>query len=79
MNRTIREIYKNLIQEIEEDDISRTLKKEVLDLVGDSCTYPNEQVYGEYRDRAFLIANAGEEAGFCRGFRYALRLFMDCR
>ncbi len=79
MNMMVREIYKNLIQEMEEDEISRMLKDEVIELIGDSKSYPDEQAYGEYRDKAFVIAGAGEEAGFCRGFRYALQLFMECR
>lgn len=37
----------------------------------------NEKDYAEYRDKAFLIASAGEEAGFVRGFRYAFRLCME--
>ena len=78
MTRMIREIYKELMQEIKEDDISCTLKKEILELLGDSSSYPDEEAYGEYRDKAFAIAGAGEEAGFCRGFCYAMNLFMEC-
>lgn len=78
MSKMVRDIYKELVQEMEEDEISRMLKEEVLEVMGDSSTYPDEQIYGEYRDKAFSIANAGEEAGFCRGFRYAMKLFMEC-
>lgn len=79
MDKMISGIYKSLVQEMEEDEISRALKKEVIRLLGDDETYPDVQTYGKYRDRAFAIAEAGEEAGFCRGFRYAMRLFMECR
>ena len=75
----MRDIYKNLIQEMEEDEISRSLTREVIQLIGDRHSYPDTQTYGAYKDRAFAIAQAGEEAGFCRGFRYALQLFMECR
>ena len=79
MGKMIQEIYKNLVQELEEDEISRVLKNEVMNLIGDESSYPDTQTYGEYRDKAFAIAEAGEEAGFCRGFRYAFQLFMECR
>ena len=75
----MRDIYKNLIQEMEEDEISRSLKREVIQLIGDRRLYPDTQTYRAYRDMAFAIAQVGEEAGFCRGFRYALQLFMECR
>ena len=79
MERLMRDIYKNLIQEMEEDEISRSLKREVIQLIGDRRSYPDIQTYSAYRDMAFAIAQVGEEAGFCRGFRYALQLFMECR
>lgn len=79
MENLMRDIYKNLMQEMEEDEISRGLKKEVIQLIGDRSSYPDIQTYGEYRDKAFAIAGAGEEAGFCRGFRYAMQLFMECK
>ena len=79
MSKTIREIYRNLIQEIDEDELSCTLKKEILELLGDAESYPDMQTYERCRDKAFRIAGSGEEAGFCRGFQYALQLFMECR
>ncbi len=79
MSKTIRELYKNLIQEIDEDELSGALKKEILELLGNAGTYPDMQTYERCRDNAFRIAGAGEEAGFCRGFRYAFQLLMECR
>ena len=34
--------------------------------------------YEKLRDTVFRIASAGEEAGFIRGFRYAVNLLMEC-
>lgn len=79
MDKIIQEIYKNLVRDMEEDEISRALKKEVLELLGDSGDYPDMKAYEKCRDGAFAIAGAGEEAGFYRGFRYAFQLFMECR
>ena len=79
MDNVLQEIYKNFIQEKEEDKESCVLKKEVLHLLGDSKSYPDQQIYEKYRDMAFKAAEAGEEAGFYRGFRYAMQLFMECR
>lgn len=73
------EIYKNLVQKMEEDEISRALKKEFIGLLGDDKSYPDIETYDKYRYIAFAITEAGEAAGFCRGFRYAMRLFMECR
>lgn len=80
MDKIIGDLYKNLVHEMGQDEIGRALKKEVLELIGEAGAYPDMQAYGEYRDKAFRIAEAGEEAGFCRGFRYAFKLFLEgCR
>lgn len=36
-------------------------------------------IENEKFDIAFKIAEVGEEAGFVRGFRYAVQLMMECR
>lgn len=78
MDKILQNIYKNLIQEMEEDEISLRLKEEILRLLKDSESYPDQTTYEKCRDMAFRIAGAGEEAGFYRGFRYAMQLFMEC-
>lgn len=78
MDKILEEIYKNLIQEMEEDETSLMLKKKILHLLEDSQSYLDQETYEKCRDMAFRAAGAGEEAGFYRGFRYAMQLFMEC-
>lgn len=77
MDGKIREIYKNLICDMQEDDISKVLKLEVLNLIAEGKEKMKETDAAEYCDKAFHIAGAGEEAGFVRGFRYAFELFLE--
>lgn len=79
MDKRIRKIYCELIKDMtDEDEISKWLRKEVTDLLQSEKGEMEKQEYEKYRDKAFLFASAGEEAGFVRGFRYAFGLFMEC-
>ena len=73
MNTKIREIYENQIRNMKEDEIERELKEGVIDIL------KNSMIENEKFDIAFKIAEVGEEAGFVRGFRYAVQLMMECR
>ena len=73
MNTKIREIYKDQIRNMKEDEIERELKEGVIDIL------KNSMIENEKFDIAFKIAEVGEEAGFVRGFRYAVQLMMECR
>lgn len=79
MSCKIKKIYEDLIKSIEEDEIEIALKKEVLDILQNKpgeCQSLNEK---ENVDIAFKIAEAGEEAGFVRGFQYAVQLMTECK
>ncbi len=79
MDKRIREIYCELIKDMTDvDEISMWLRKELTDLLQSERGEMEKQEYEKYRDKAFLFAAAGEEAGFIRGFRYAFRLFAEC-
>ena len=79
MDKRIREIYCELIKDMtDEDEIGMWLRKEVTDLLQGEKDGMEKQEYDKCRDKAFLFASAGEEAGFVRGFRYAFGLFMEC-
>lgn len=73
MNTKIREIYEDQIRNMKEDEIERELKEGVIDIL------KNSMIENEKFDIAFEIAEVGEEAGFVRGFRYAVQLMMECR
>ena len=61
------------IRNMKEDEIERELKEGVIDIL------KNSMIENEKFDIAFKIAEVGEEAGFVRGFRYAVQLMMECR
>ena len=73
MNTKIREIYEDQIRNMKEDEIERELKEGVIDIL------KNSMIENEKFDIAFKIAEVGEEAGFVRGFRYAVQLMMEYR
>ena len=73
MNTKIREIYEDQIRNMKEDEIERELKEGVIDIL------KNSMIENEKFDIAFKIAEVGEEAGFVRGFRYAVQSMMECR
>lgn len=77
MDKRLREIYNYMMQDREEDDVSRELKREVLNLVKTQKGKLPESDYAGICDIAFAIAGAGEEAGFVRGVRYAFELFLE--
>lgn len=76
MESIVRKTYQALREEITDDGINRQLEKDIEKIL--------EKVNGEWkeekelRDLAFSFAEAGEEAGFVRGFRYAFQLFNEC-
>lgn len=51
----------------EEDEISLKLKKEIIQLLQEEKGKMECYDYDKFRDKAFVIASAGEEAGFVRG------------
>lgn len=76
MDKMIRKFYEDMINEMEEDEVSTMLKREVLGILEKSkMDIENDN---KCRDMAFRIAGAGEEAGFVRGFRYAVQLMKEC-
>lgn len=71
MNDKIKEIYGEQIRNMKEDEIERELKDEVIGILKNNMM--------EKMDVAFKIAEVGEEAGFIRGFRYAMQLLFECK
>ena len=71
MNKKITEIYNAMIQRTKfTDEIKELLKKE------ESQMEPLE--YEQYRNKLFEAASIAEEAGFVKGFRYAVLLMAEC-
>lgn len=64
MDRMIRNLYLNMIQDIEvTDDISEKLKREILKILEDHEKKISSQEYVQCRDRAFRIASVAEKTG----------------
>ena len=78
-NKIIKTLYNTIIQErTEEDEITRDMKDEILDLLKEEDCRLSQQEYGQYRDKVFQAAFIAEESGFVRGFKFAFRLFSEC-
>ena len=77
-NQIIRNIYLMHIQDIGADELSLLEKEEILGEIEYLKKDVSWKRYEKLRDTVFRIASAGEEAGFIRGFRYAVNLLMEC-
>ncbi len=77
MYEKIREIYIEQARDREEDEISIWLKKEIREILKSDTE--GKKVRENGFDIAFKAAEVGEEAGFVRGFRYAVQVMMECR
>ncbi|MBA2214187.1 hypothetical protein [Sellimonas intestinalis] len=76
MESIVRKTYQTLREEITDDGINRHLEKDIEKILKKANGEWKEEK--ELRDLAFRFAEAGEEAGFVRGFRYAFQLFNEC-
>lgn len=79
MDIRIREIYTCLIQDTKYmETLNREVEKKINQMVEVEKTEMDNQRFEEYRDKFFLAASIGEEAGFIKGFKYAVALFAEC-
>lgn len=75
----IREIYKEMVQgKPYMDKISKEIEKEITELLKDEFQ-KNREEYEQYRDRLYSVAAIAEEAGFIKGFYFAVDLFAECK
>lgn len=79
MESKIREIYDNLVRGTKfMDEVSREVEKNVDKIVKKEKKEMDIKEFETYRDRFFLAASIGEEAGFVKGFTYAVALMAEC-
>ncbi len=77
--KLIRNLYLNLIEEMDDTDVIHIeMKEELLGLLKETEKQMDDNEYKFYRDKIFQAASVGEEKGFIRGFRYAFQLFLGC-
>ncbi len=75
----IREIYKEMVQgKSYMDEISKETEKEFTELLKDE-SQKNREEYEQYRDRLYSAAAIAEEAGFIKGFHFAVEIFTECK
>lgn len=79
MESKIKEIYDNLVRGTKfMDDISREVEKNVNKITKKEKQEMDMKAFEAYRDQFFLAASIGEEAGFVKGFTYAVALMAEC-
>ena len=79
MDTRIREIYACLIQDTKYmEELRREVEKKINQIVKIEKTEMDNQRFEDYRDKFFLAASIGEEAGFIKGFKYAVALLTEC-
>lgn len=75
----IKEIYQNLMQETEEMKHHRKIVEQKIESVmEESGNKISKEEYETFRDRFYEVAMVAEENGFILGFRYAVKLIMEC-
>lgn len=79
MNDKIREIYNTMIQRTKfTDGTSSDMEKKIKDLLKEEKLQMESLEYEQYRGKLFQVASIAEEAGFIKGFRYAVLLMAEC-
>ena len=79
MDSKIREIYHNLVQGTAfQREISQELENKINRELRTEKGQMEWKEFEQYRDKAYLIAAAAEEAGFVKGFKYAALLMAEC-
>ena len=79
MESKVKNIYKHLTQEDKYmKTVSRNVDQEIDRIAKEERADVDTQEFEKYRDRLFEAASIGEEAGFIKGFKYAVLLLMEC-
>ena len=79
MNKKITEIYNAMIQRTKfTDEISRDLEKKIKGMLKEEEGQMETLEYEQYSNKLFEAASIAEEAGFIKGFRYAVLLMAEC-
>ena len=71
MNEKTKEIYQFLLSET-------SIEKVVEDFLQKNSLCLSEKEYEEVRDELFAVTSFAEEAGFIKGFQYAVMLMSEC-
>lgn len=79
MDKIIREIHRNMIQNADyKDDIRQEIEKEIEKVLEEERKRMGWQEYEQCRDKMFSVIAIAEEEGFIKGFKYAAILMAEC-
>lgn len=79
MESKVKNIYKHLTQEDKYmKTVSKNVDQEIDRIAKEERADVDTQEFEKYRDRLFEAASIGEEAGFIKGFQYAVLLLVEC-
>lgn len=79
MNENIRKIYQFLL--IETDylkEAGKSIEKKAEGFMKKDMVCLNKMEYEKVRDELFAVTSFAEEAGFIKGFQYAVMLMAEC-
>lgn len=79
MNEKTKEIYQFLLSETDYlKEAGKSIEKVVEDFLQKNSLCLSEKEYEEVRDELFAVTSFAEEAGFIKGFQYAVMLMSEC-
>lgn len=79
MNEKTKEIYQFLLSETDYlKEAGKSIEKVVEDFLQKKSLCLSEKEYEEVRDELFAVTSFAEEAGFIKGFQYAVMLMSEC-
>lgn len=79
MSSKIMEIYNSQIRDTKYmEELSREVERGINRIVKAEKEKMSIEAFETYRDKFFLAAAMGEEAGFVKGFTYAATLLAEC-
>lgn len=79
MNENTKEIYQFLLSETDYlKEEGKNIEKVVEGFLKKDSLCLNEKKYEEVRDELFAVTSLAEEAGFIKGFQYAVMLMSEC-
>ena len=79
-NEIVRGFYAGMVKkENHNKKVSKETEKIVLDFLRErKQTGSEDREYEEFRSELFMMASGAEENGFAEGFRFAVRMIMEC-
>lgn len=79
MDSKIREIYNCIVSDTKfMEEVSWEVERGINQILKEEKKTMDIKVFEEYRDKFFTASALGEEAGFIKGFKYAVALFAEC-